>query len=64
MIVSDNGTYLTGNAALAWRGEIGVEWYYMAPRRPMQHSCVESFNCRTCDVLLNETLFLSQAMSA
>lgn len=61
MIVSDNGTELTSNAVLAWCGEIGVEWHYIAPRRPMQSVYVESFNGRMRDELLNETLFLSQA---
>src|SRR5690606_32641048 len=31
MIVSDNGTELTSNAVLAWCGQIGVEWHYIAP---------------------------------
>ena len=30
MIVSDNGTELTSNAVLAWCGEAGVEWHYIA----------------------------------
>jgi putative transposase len=59
MIVSDNGTELTSNAVLAWCGEIGVEWHYIAPGKPMQNDCVESFNGRMRDELLNETLFLS-----
>lgn len=46
MIVSDNGTELTSNAVLAWCGEIGVEWHYIAPGRPMQNGYVESFNGR------------------
>ena len=61
MIVSDNGTELTSNAELAWCGEIGVEWHYIAPGRPMQNGYVESFNGRMRDELLNETLFLSMA---
>ncbi|MFB0614357.1 IS3 family transposase [Aurantiacibacter poecillastricola] len=61
MIVSDNGTELTSNAVLAWCGEIGVEWHYIAPGRPMQNGYVESFNGRMRDELLNETLFLSMA---
>ena len=61
MIVSDNGTELTSNAVLAWCGEIGVEWHYIAPGRPMQNGYVESFNGRMRDELLNETLFLSLA---
>ncbi|PZP20322.1 MAG: IS3 family transposase [Kocuria rhizophila] len=61
MIVSDNGTELTSNAVLAWCGEIGVEWHYIAPGRPMQNGYVESFNGRMRDELLNETLFMSMA---
>ena len=61
MIVSDNGTELTSNAVLAWCGEIGVEWHYIAPGKPMQNGYVESFNGRMRDELLNETLFLSLA---
>jgi transposase InsO family protein len=57
-IVSDNGTELTSNAVLAWCGEIGVEWHYIAPGKPMQNGYVESFNGRIRDELLNETLFL------
>ncbi len=59
MIVSDNGTELTSNAVLAWCGEIGIEWHYIAPGKPMQNGYVESFNGRMRDELLNETLFLS-----
>jgi transposase InsO family protein len=55
MIVSDNGTELTSNAVLAWCGEIGVEWHYIAPGKPMQNGYVESFNGRMRDELLNET---------
>lgn len=61
MIVSDNGTELTSNAVLAWCGELGVEWHYIAPGRPMQNGYVESFNGRMRSELLNETLFLSLA---
>ncbi len=51
----DNGTELTSNAVLAWCGEFGVEWHYIAPGRPMQNGDVESFNGRMRD----ELLFLS-----
>ena len=57
MIVSGNCTELTSNAVLAWCGEIGVEWHYMAPGRPIQNGYVESFNGRMRDELLNESLF-------
>jgi len=39
--------------------DIGVEWHYIAPGKPMQNGYVESFNGRMRDELLNETLFLS-----
>jgi putative transposase len=61
MIVSDNGTELTSYAVLAWCGEIGVEWHYIAPGKPMQNGYVERFNGRMPDELLNETLFMSLA---
>lgn len=54
-------TELTSNAVLAWCGEIGVEWHYIAPGKPMQNGFVESFNGRMRDELLNGTLFLSMA---
>jgi transposase InsO family protein len=59
MIVSDNGTELTSNAVLAWCGEIGMEWHYIAPGKPMQNGFVESFNGRLRDECLNEHLFTS-----
>ena len=49
----------TSNAVLAWCGEIGVGWHYIALGKPMQNGYVESFNGRMRDELLNETLFLS-----
>jgi putative transposase len=61
MIVSDNGTQLTSNAVLDSVAQIGLEWHYVAPGKPMQSGYVESFNDRMRDELLNETLFLSKA---
>ena len=58
-IVSDNGTELTSNAVLAWSGEVGIAWHYIAPGKPTQNGFVESFNGRMRDELLNETLFFS-----
>jgi putative transposase len=57
MVVSDNGTELTGNAILAWQHERGVDWHYIAPGKPMQNGFVESFNGRLRDECLNEHLF-------
>tara|TARA_B100000678_G_scaffold124610_1_gene104301 strand:+ start:623 stop:991 length:369 start_codon:yes stop_codon:yes gene_type:complete len=42
MIGNDNGARLTSNAVLAWCGEIGVEWHYIAPGRPMQNGDIET----------------------
>ncbi|NTJ12037.1 IS3 family transposase [Rhizobium lusitanum] len=66
MIVSDNGTELTSNAILAWSKDHKIEWHYIAPGKPMQNGCVESFNGRMRDELLNESLFfgLDHARSA
>ena len=40
MIVSDIGTELTSNAVLTWCGQVGVEWHYIAPGKPMQNELV------------------------
>jgi putative transposase len=61
MIVSDNGTELTGMAILRWSQETRVEWHYIAPGKPQQNAFIESFNGRLRDELLNETLFASLA---
>ncbi|CAM5335127.1 Putative transposase OS=Sphingobium scionense OX=1404341 GN=GGQ90_003495 PE=4 SV=1 [Sphingobium scionense] len=53
------GTELTSNAVLAWSGDAGIEWHYIAPGKPTQNGFVESFNGRMRDELLNETLFFT-----
>jgi putative transposase len=62
-IVSDNGTELTSNAILAWTGQTGVDWHYIAPGKPVQNAFIESFNGRLRDEFLNETLFTSLAQA-
>jgi len=62
-VVSDNGTELTSSAILRWSQERRVEWYYIAPGKPMQNGFMESFNGRLRDELLNETLFSSLAQT-
>jgi putative transposase len=44
---------------LAWSGDACIEWHYIAPGEPTQNGFVESFNGRTGDELLNETLFFT-----
>ena len=61
MIGSENGTELTSNAVLAWCGEIGVEWPYITPGRPMQNGYADSFNGRMRHELLKETLLMNLA---
>jgi len=59
MMVSDNGTELTSNAILAWQEDRRVGWHYIAPGKPMQNGCVESFIGRLRDESLNERLLTS-----
>lgn len=59
MIVSDNGTELTSNAALEWCGTAKIDWHYTASGKPTQNAFVESSNGRMRDEMLNETLFTS-----
>jgi hypothetical protein len=47
----------TSNAILAWQEELGIEWHYIAPGKPMQNGLVESFNGRLRDECLNKHLF-------
>ena len=63
MVVSDNGSELTSNAVLTWADRSRVEWYYIAPGKPMQNGFIESFNGRLRDEFLNETLFTSLAQA-
>ncbi len=56
-IVSDNGTEFTSNAILSWAAERRIAWHYIAPGKPAQNACIENFNGRMRDELLNESLF-------
>lgn len=60
---SDNGTELTSNAILTWTAEMGVDWHYIDPGKPIQNAFIESFNSRLRDEFLNETLFTSLAQA-
>lgn len=61
MVVSDNGTEMTGHVVFAWCQDTGVERHYIAPGEPQQNGFVESFNGRLRDECLNEHLFPSLA---
>lgn len=56
-VLSDNGTALASSAILHWLQERRVEWYYIAPGKPMPNGFVESFNGDLRDECFNETLF-------
>ena len=58
-IVSDNGTELTSNAILSWAVDVGVDWHYIDPGKPVQNAFIESFNGRLRDECLNTHLFWS-----
>jgi putative transposase len=58
-IVSDNGTEYTSHAILQWSQEVGVDWQYIQPGKPMQNVYIESFNGKLRDECLNESWFLS-----
>ena len=57
MIISDNGSELTGRAMLEWQNRAGVSWHYIAPGKPQQNAFIESFNGKLRDELLNEEVF-------
>jgi transposase InsO family protein len=42
---------------LAWAQESQIDWYFIAPGKPMQNGFCESFNGRMRHALLNESLF-------
>ena len=50
-------------AILAWTGQTGVDWHYIAPGKPVQNAFIESFYGRLRDEFLNETLFTSLAQA-
>ena len=76
--LSKGAPELTSNAVLAWRGEIGLEWHFIAPGKALlslskgqcrmatsrgRPSASFAFNGRMRDELLNATLFLSLAQA-
>jgi putative transposase len=62
-IISDNGTEFTSHAVFKWAQEVGVEWRYIQPGKPMQNAYIESFNGKLRDECLNENWFLSLSLA-
>lgn len=56
-IVSDNGTEFTSIAILNWVQDTGIDWHYIALRKPRQNGFTESFNRKLRDECSDETLF-------
>ena len=53
------GTEFTSSAVLAFTQEAKLDWRYIAPGKPTQNACAESFQGRMRDECLNEHLFFS-----
>lgn len=58
-MIVNNGTELMSSAVLAWSGDVGIEWHYIAPGIPPENGFAESFNGRMRDELLNDMLFFT-----
>ena len=52
-------TELTSNAVLAWSGDVGIEWHYIAPGKPTDNAFIESFNGKFRAKCLNQHWFMS-----
>lgn len=59
MIISDNGTELASRATFAWARDHRIEWQYIIPGKAMKNGCVECFNGKMRNELLNEPLFFT-----
>jgi len=56
-IRSDNGSEFTVKAIRKWLGSAGVGTLYIDPSSPWENGCIESFNGKMRDELLNRELF-------
>ena len=58
------GTKLTSNALLRWCSEHRIERHCIAPGKPKQNGFAQSFNARSRDELLNETILRNLAQAS
>jgi transposase InsO family protein len=58
-IRSDNGPEFAAEAARGWIAAVGAKTAYIAPGSPWENGCVESFNARLRDGLLDGEIFYS-----
>ena len=56
-IRSDNGPEFTANAVREWLGKVGAKTLYIEPGSPWENGCVESFNGKLRDELLDREVF-------
>ena len=56
-IHSDNGPAFMATSVQAWITGVGAKTAYIAPGSPWENGCVESFNARLRDELLNGEIF-------
>ena len=60
-IRSDNGPEFAAKAVRSWLSAIGTGTLFIEPGSPWQNACIESFNSRLRDELLNGEIFLGLA---
>jgi putative transposase len=58
-IRSDNGPEFVAKAVQDWIAAVGARTAYIAPGSPWENGCIESFNARMRDELLNGEIFYS-----
>ena len=56
-IRSDNGSEFTAQAVRDWLQAVGVRTLYIEPGSPWENGCIESFNGKLRDELLNMEIF-------
>lgn len=56
-IRSDNGPEFTAKAIRKWLNRVGVKTLFIEPGSPWENGCIESFNGRLRDELLNREIF-------
>jgi putative transposase len=56
---SDNGPEFVATAVQAWITAVGARTAYIAPGSPWENGCIESFNARLRDELLDGEIFYS-----
>ena len=56
-IRSDNGSEFTAKMIRSWLNELGAKTLFIEPGSPWENGCIESFNGKLRDELLNREIF-------